>query len=282
MSWIFVGQVSAQELKGRVFSADENGDTVAVYMARLQWLNTAVGTFTNARGFYKLPFSQTDTLIVSYALYPSDTLIVGKEEKQRNIFINRSQSLQEVVVSKRRKQKYVRKGNPAVELVEKVIEHKNDNRIESVDSYKSKVYKKMVMSYGRFQMDFEKNGFNRQLSFLGKYVDTIRTDTMPVLTFSLRETLSDHYYQKSPRRNLDYLYARRMQGVDEAFDKEGLGTNLDAMFTEVDIFDNDIDLMLNKFVSPLSSTIATTYYHYFITDTVNVDSVSASSLRFRR
>ena len=34
MSWIFVGQVSAQELKGRVFSADENGDTVAVYMAR--------------------------------------------------------------------------------------------------------------------------------------------------------------------------------------------------------------------------------------------------------
>ncbi len=277
---VFVGHVSAQELKGRVLSTDENGDTVAVYMARLQWLNTSVGTFTNARGFYKLPFAQTDTLIVSYALYPSDTLIVREGERQRNIFISRSQSLQEVVVSKKRKQKYVRKGNPAVELVEKVIEHKNDNRIESAGSYKSKVYKKMVMSYGRFQMDFEKNGFNRQLSFLGKYVDTIRTDTMPVLTFSLRETLSDHYYQKSPRRNLNYLFARRMQGVDEVLDQEGLGTNLDAMFTEVDIFDNDIDLMLNKFVSPLSSTIATTYYHYFITDTVNVDSLSCIELSF--
>lgn len=277
---VLIGSVSAQELKGKVLSTDEKGDTVTVYMARLQWLHTTVGTYTNMRGNYKLPFANTDTLIVSYSLYPSDTLIVKKDERQRIIFISRAQSLQEVVVSKKRKQKYTRKGNPAVELVEKVIEHKNENRIESTESYKSKIYKKMVMSYGRFNMDFQKNSFNRQLSFLEKYVDTIKTDTMPVLTFSLRESLTDHYYQKSPRKNVNYLYARRMQGVDETFDEEGEGTNLDAMFTEVNIFDNDIELMLNKFVSPLSSTIATTYYHYFITDTVDVDSISCIELSF--
>ena len=280
LSWVLIGHVSAQELRGRVFSTDEKGDTVAIYMAQLQWLHTAVGTYTNMRGNYKLPFANTDTLIVSYSLYPSDTLIVKKDERQRNIFISRAQSLQEVVVSKKRKQRYTRKRNPAVELVEKVIEHKNDNRLESVDFYKSKVYKKMVMSYGRFNMNFQKNNFNRQLSFLEKYVDTVKADTMPVLTFSLRESLFDHYYQKSPRKNVNYLIARRMQGIDESLDQEGLGTNLDAMFTEVDILDNDIELMLNKFVSPLSSTIATTYYHYFITDTVSVDSVSCIELTF--
>ena len=244
--WLLIGQASAQELKGRVFTTDEKGDTVAVYMARLQWLHTTMGTYTNMRGNYKLPFANTDTLIVSYSLYPSDTLIVKRTELQRNIYLQRAQDLQEVVVSKKRKQRYKRKGNPAVELVQKVIEHKNDNRVESVDSYKSKIYKKMVMSYGRFNMNFQKNNFNRQLSFLEKYVDTIRTDTMPVLTFSLRESLADHYYQKSPRKNVNYLYARRMQGVDETFDQEGEGTNLEAMFTEVNIFDNDIELMLNK------------------------------------
>ena len=166
LQWGGICQLSAQELRGKVFSLDEKGDTVAVYMAKLHWLHTAVGTYTNPRGAYKLPFAKTDTLIVSYSFYKSDTLIVKKNERQLNIFLNMSQPLKEVVVKK--KKKYVRKGNPAVELVEKVIAHKNDNRVESSGDYKSKVYKKMVISFGRINMDFQKKGFNRQFAFLEK------------------------------------------------------------------------------------------------------------------
>ncbi len=274
-----LGQLSAQELRGKVYSLDEKGDTVAVYMAKLQWLHTAVGTYTNTKGSYKLPYAKTDTLIVSYSFYKPDTLVVKKGEKQRNIFLNMAQPLREVVV-KKKKQKYVRKGNPAVELIEKVIAHKNENRIESAECYKSKVYKKMVITFGRFDMDFQKNAFNRQLSFLEKYIDTVKADTVPVITLSLRESLSDRYYQKSPRKKVNYLIARRMQGVDEIQEDEGLGTNLGAMFSEVNIFDNDIELMLNRFVSPLSSAFATMYYHYFITDTLMIDSISCIELSF--
>ena len=166
--WTLPESLSAQDLRGKVCTTDENGDTVAVYMARLQWLNTTVGTYTNARGLYKLPFAQTDTLIVSYALFPSDTIVVKRNETYLVICLNRAQTLQEVVVSKKRKQKYVRKGNPAVELVEKVIEHKNDNRIETTDHYKSKVYTKTVMSFGRFKMDFQKNGSLIHIIVTGK------------------------------------------------------------------------------------------------------------------
>lgn len=279
LHWGLLGQVSAQDLRGRVFSVDEKGDTVAVYMARLQWLHTAVGTYTNTRGAYKLPFTKTDTLIVSYSFYKPDTLIIKNGEKQRNIFINMAQPLKEVVV-KKKKQKYVRKRNPAVQLVENVIAHKNENRIESSGCYKSKVYKKMVSNFGRIKMDFNKKGFNQKFAFMEKYIDTLPPDTMRVLTIALRETLADHYYQKSPRKNVNYVIARRMQGIDEVLDDEGLGTNLEAMFSEVNIFDNDIELMLNKFVSPLSSTIATLYYHFFITDTVDVDSISCIELTF--
>ena len=158
------GQQSAQDLRGRVYSLDEKGDTVPVYMAKLQWLHTSVGTYTNPRGAYKLPYAKTDTLIVSYSFYKTDTLLVKKGEKQLNIFINMAQPLREVVVKK--KQKYKRKGNPAVELVENVIAHKNENRIESAEAYKSKFYKKMVVSFGRIKMDFRKKGFNHQFAFL--------------------------------------------------------------------------------------------------------------------
>ena len=94
------GLLSAQELRGNVYSLDEKGDTVPVYMARLQWLNTAVGTYTNTRGAYKLSHAKTDTLLVSYSFYTPDTLIIKSGEKQRNIFINMSQPLKEVVVKK--------------------------------------------------------------------------------------------------------------------------------------------------------------------------------------
>ena len=277
--WGALGQLSAQELKGKVFSLDEKGDTVAVYMARLQWLNTAVGTYTNTRGSYKLPYAKTDTLLVSYSFYKPDTLIIPKGEKQRNIFINMAQPLKEVVVKKKR-QKYKRKGNPAVELIENVIAHKNDNRIESAEGYKSKLYKKMVVSFGRIKTDFNKKGFNHQFAFLEKYIDTIPPDTLRVLTLSVRESLTDHYYQKSPRKYVNYVTARRIRGAVEVLDEEGLTADLDAMFSDVSIFDNDIEVMLNRFVSPLSSAFATMYYHYFITDTVEIDSTSCIELSF--
>lgn len=273
------GSLSAQTLSGVVYTIDEKGDTVTVYMARLQWLNTTVGTFSNTNGTYKLPFANTDTLLVSYSFYKTDTVIIDRKTRRANIFYSTAQQLKEVVVSKRKK-KYKRKGNPAVELVQNVIANKYKNHIDATDCYKSKVYKKMVTTFGKFDMDFQKNGFNRQLAFLEKYIDTLQEDTLPVLTISLREELSDYYYQKSPSKRIKYIIAKRMQGVAEPLDEEGLGANLNAMFTEVNIFDNDIDLMLNKFVSPLSSTLATTFYHYYITDTTEIDGIKCVELTF--
>ena len=271
--------LAAQTLSGKVFVVKEPGDTTVAQMAQLQWLNTAVGTYSEMDGSFKLPYANTDTLVVRYSFYKTDTLIVNPGKKL-TLVISPTKMLQEVVISKPRKQKYVRKGNPAVMLVEKVIENKNNHRIESAESYKLRSYKKMIATFGRFTMNFEKNRFNRQFSFLAKYIDTIPQDTVPVLTIALRENLSDLYYQKTPRKRVEYVVAERMQGFGETLEEEGMGTNLDAMFSDVNIFDNDIDLMLNKFVSPLSSTLATTYYHYYITDTVLVDSISCIELTF--
>ncbi len=275
----FPGRISAQKLSGKVFTLSENGDTTTVYMARLQWLNTAVGAYSNAEGFYELPFTNTDTLVVRYSFYKADTLIILRTERHRDIFINTAQALQEVVVSKKR-QKYVRKGNPAVELAKQVIKHKDENRIESAERYKTSRYEKLVLAFGRFDINFQKNRINRQLSFLEKYIDTLSFDTVPVLTLSLRESLADLYHQQSPRRDVTYMKARRMQGADEVLDMEGLDANLNAMFSEVNIFQNDIELMLNKFVSPLSTNFATTFYHFYITDTLEIDGISCIELTF--
>jgi len=275
-----MGEIDAQTLSGKVYTIEETGDTSVVYMARLQWLHTSVGAYSETDGSYSIPYANTDTLIVNYSFYKTDTLIIRKGEKQRDILIDMSQSLQEVVVSRYRKPKYVRKGNPAIALIRKVIEHKQYHRVESADSYKANSYEKLIMALDKFDMNYEKNKFNKKFSFLKDYIDTSQFDTVPVLTVSLRETMAENYYQRSPRKNITYITAKRMQGVDDVLDKEGLATNLDAMFTEINIFDNDIELMLNRFVSPLSSTLATSYYHYYINDTIDIDGVSCIELSF--
>lgn len=38
----------------------------------------------------------------------------------------------------------------------------------------------------------------------------------------------------------------------------------------MNIFADNINLMLNRFVSPLSSSLAVSFYHYYIMDTVMV------------
>lgn len=274
-----IGETTAQTLTGRVYTLAENGDTTTVYMARLQWLGKSAGTYSDAEGYYRLPFSKTDTLVVRYSFYKADTLVIRRDERQRDIFINTSQALQEVVVSKKR-QRYVRKGNPAIELVEQVIKHKNDNRIEAANSYQVSRYEKLVLAFGKFDINFQKNRINRQFAFLEKYIDTLSFDTVPVLTISLRESLADIYHQRSPHREVTYIKARRMQGADEVLDLEGLDANLNALFSEVNIFNNDIELMLNRFISPLSSTIGTTFYHYYLTDTVEIDGIQCIELTF--
>lgn len=178
-------------------------------------------------------------------------------------------NLSEVVVTaSRHKDRYSRKNNPAVDLVNDVIAHKEQQRPQRDTSQLT--YEKTILALDRFDFDFERNALLEKFSFLCKYVDTAQFNQTPVLTVSLRETLSEG----------DHELTRQSTGVDKLLEKEGLSANLDAMFTRIDIFDNTVDLMLNRFVSPLSSTFAVSYYHYYIEDTVAIDGERCVKLMF--
>ena len=96
--------LAAQTLSGKVYVVKEPGDTTAAQMAQLQWLNTAVGTYSEMDGSFKLPYANTDTLVVRYSFYKTDTLIV-KRGKKLTIVISPTKMLQEVVIYTPRNQK---------------------------------------------------------------------------------------------------------------------------------------------------------------------------------
>ena len=232
-------------------------------------------------------------------------------------------ALEDVVVKPSRKREhYRRKGNPAVELIEKVIANKDKNRFGSGATYKRESYEKLVMAIEPFDYNLDKNKFWREFRFLEQFVDTMQledgvlrvdsgvvevdtirigTDTTiihvdstvlkrdehlakanetPILTVSIRESVADEYTQANPHKERKVVKAKRWNGLDQLLDNGGISQNIQAIFQPLNIFANDIDIMLNRFVSPLSSSLAVSFYHYYIMDTLLIDGVSCVDLAF--
>ena len=165
--------------------------------------NSTIGAMTDDDGAFSLQNDKGLTrLVVSSLGY--DNKVVNLKAGQKNDALNvllrpTSFEIAEVVVKPKR-EKYSRKDNPAVELIKKVIEHKNDNRIEAKDEYQSEVYEKLSMSLDDFNPNLEKNKFLKKFKFIKNYLDTSEFNGKPILTISVRETISANTTANIPRR----------------------------------------------------------------------------------
>ena len=245
---------------------------------------STIGAMTDDNGTFTLQNNQGYTKLAAASLgYDTKFIDLKPGKKNDNLEVLLKPTAFEIseVVVKPKREKYTRKDNPAVELIKKVIAHKNDNRIEAKPEYQTEVYEKLSLSLDNFNPNLDKNKFLKKFKFIKNYLDTSEFNGKPILTVSVRENLSDFYYRKSPKAEKTIVRAKRMQGIDKTLDDGGgITSNLEAIFKSINIFANNIPILLNRFVSPLSSTLATTYYHYYIMDTLDVGGDKCVDLAF--
>lgn len=245
---------------------------------------STIGAMTDDNGTFTLQNNQGYTKLAAASLgYDTKFIDFKPGKKNDNLELLLKPTAFEIseVVVKPKREKYTRKDNPAVELIKKVIAHKNDNRIEAKPEYQTEVYEKLSLSLDNFNPNLDKNKFLKKFKFIKNYLDTSEFNGKPILTVSVRENLSDFYYRKSPKAEKTIVRAKRMQGIDKTLDDGGgITSNLEEIFKSINIFDNNIPILLNRFVSPLSSTLATTYYHYYIMDTLDVGGDKCVDLAF--
>ncbi len=103
---IFIGLFPAvllsQEVSGQVLETDENGQNSALQGANVYWLNSQLGTMTDAKGAFSIPYMEEyNQLIISYVGFQSDTLTINSPGTIK-VVLKSSNSLDEVVVSKER------------------------------------------------------------------------------------------------------------------------------------------------------------------------------------
>ena len=183
--------------------------------------------------------------------------------------------LSEVVVHKG-KEKYSKKNNPAVEMIKKLRQRRDDNDPLRHPHYGYSLYERMMVGFGDLD-----NLMSRpeDQKWIDEYADTSLLTGKRVLPFSIKETVARDYHSLDPKSHKRHILGVRSAGIDERLDQENVKKVLDDFMGEIDIFQNDVTLLSNRFVSPLSR-IAVDFYKYYLNDTVMVDGERCAVLSF--
>jgi len=191
----------------------------------------------------------------------------------------RGRTLNEVVVH-RGKQRYSKRNNPAVDFARRIREARdvNDPRRKPLYSYSK--YDRMEFGLHDFSVGDTTIGKKAgKFAFLKEYVDTTDASGIPRLPLSIKEKYSDVVYRRSPHSEKLIVRGIRQNGVDEIADLQNVQTMVEDVFREIDLYDDNVNLLQNRFVSPLSA-IAPDFYKFYLTDTVSLGDMRCIVLSF--
>ena len=162
--------------------------------------NSSVGTTTDLDGFFSIDTKfPTDSLSISFIGYNSQSQFVPRGERTELIFRMESKTLlldDVTIIAK--KGKYRKKGNPAVELMRKVIANKKSNRLEGQDYYSHDQYERIQLDLNNITEDFKDRRFFKKFDLLWEYLDTSNVNGKVYLPMYLQEIDSKVYYRKNP------------------------------------------------------------------------------------
>lgn len=187
-------------------------------------------------------------------------------------------SFEEIVVKPKR-EKYSKKNNPAVEFVNKIRNSRNENDPKNHDYYHYQKYEKFTLALNDFHIDDEEKRLNKKFKFLKEFIDTSDISGKQILNISIKEKVSDIYYRRSPEKEKEIIEGIRRVGLDDIVDQVAMQTFIDDVVREIDIYQNDVNILQNRFVSPLSK-IGPDFYKYYLSDTIKVDGENCIELSF--
>ena len=272
--------VSAQNIQGGVTDSLTN-DPIP-YLS-VFYEGKGVGSITDNDGHYKVETRKGwNKLTFSAVGYVTKVVnIIPGVTKNLNVRMRPDDIMLDEVVVKPKREKYSRKNNPAVELMKKVIAHKNNNKLSENDYYQYNKYQKITMSLNDVTPEMLEKGMYKKMPFLKDQIELCEEPNKFILPISVDETASQKIYRKHPKSEKTIIKGMSSTGVNELFATgDMLSTVLKDVFTDVNIYDNDIRLLQYPFISPISSSDAISFYKFYIMDTTFVDKDKCFHLTF--
>ena len=263
----------SQTVSGYVVDSKSN---VALPYVNVYYEGKGVGGLTNEKGFFSVPYNKKwNNLTFSCVGYTKKTVPITDTIKGLRIQLEMSSNVVSGVKIVAQKKKYNRRNNPAVELMRKVIAAKKKKELSLKPFFSYNKYQKISFALNDITPKVLEEGTFKKMPFLKNRVELSPETGKLILPISVNEMYTEHIYRKDPKSEKDIVMARKVTGLNDFFSTgDMLTTLLEDVFTDVDVYDNNIRLLQTQFVSPISSTNAINFYRFFIADTtvVGVDS----------
>lgn len=239
------------------------------------------GGITNVRGEYNIERrNDSNELTFSAIGYNKKVVKLSPNIRVLNVQLSQTDILLNEVIVKPKKEKYSRKNNPAVDFMRKVIEHKSTFKLEEKEFYQYDKYQKMKTSFNHMTPEKAKEGFFKSFPAVSEQLEKSPNSENYILPISIQETASQTYYRKEPESKKTYIRGSNSSGIDDYISTgDMMKVALQDAFSEVSIYDNDIRLFQERFVSPISNS-AISFYKYYLMDTLVVDREECVHLTF--
>ena len=279
---LFAGlAVSAQTesmLTGIVTDA-ATGDTI--YYPSVSYKGHHIAVSGTAKGEYSIVRKEGLVLTFSAVGYaPVQVVVKSSTPKTLNIKLKSdTRQLAEVVVRQKRG-KYSRKDNPAVELMRRVIAAKKRTRLENHDFFQYTKYQKITLALNDITPTQIDSGFIGKRRWMLDQVEHCPYNNKLILPVSVDETVTQHLYRKQPKTERDIIKGQSNAGINQLIQTgDIMDIMLKDVFTDVNIYDNDVRLLRHHFTSPIGNS-AISFYRYYIEDTVYVGKHLCYHLQF--
>lgn len=270
---LFVPTIAQGQENGRIrlygkVKDKESKESLPYISIRISGTSTGCSSDNKGNYSFYVP-ALRDTLIASCIGYKEKRIPLSRKTRLPLDIVLEPENLylSEITV-KPKKEKYRKKNNPAVTLIRNIIERRDDNSPKNKEYYSRDRHEKLNVAINNFNTE-NNNHFGKQFAFLEEYMDTSLISGEPILHISARELIATDYYSKDPEKERQHVKGRKRNGIDDMFSTGEIEALYEETFKDVDIFQDNISLFGNKFVSPVSK-LGPTFYKYYIMDTVNI------------
>lgn len=277
--FLILSQVAGAQTITGVVVEEATGDTIP--FPSIQYKKEKIATSGNANGRFSIKRINGERLTFSAVGYQELTILIGPNTpSEMKITLKTDTKQLKGVTVKAKRSKYSRKNNPAVELMKRVIAAKKRTDLANHDYYQFNKYQKITLAINDIKPTELENEKLKKKKWLINQIETCPYNNKLILPLSVDETVTQNIYRKDPKTEKTIIMGQNSSGVNDLIETGDILNNvLKDVFTDVDLYDDQIRLLQYPFTSPIGKD-AISFYRFYIVDTVYVDRDKCFHLQF--
>lgn len=268
----------AQMVTGKVIDADDNEP---LELAQIWYKDRPNGKIsTDENGNYKIRF-RPGTLVFHYFGY-QDVEVDVKKARVLNVKLSLAAKEMGSVTITEEKKKYVRKGNPAVELMQKVIAARKSADIHDADYASYDRYISTTMALNDVDTTTLDDDDFKKVNLSAEYAEFCPATGKMILPISFEERATKEYFRKDGDRRKSIVMGEHKESLLDLLQAtEFIESKIKTNLIDVNIYKDQTVIFQHNFISPIGGAAAIRFYHYAIKDTVECDGDSCIIVNFQ-